>query len=267
MSECSLWGKLALDPEARILADRLIRARYLHRILWWRPEAHPDLRRFLSAASEFYHAVAAQTGAAVIVDSSKSSLFAAVLARAPGIRVHLIHMIRDLRGVVSSGQRPKAYTPVMSPRFCIQHWCRANVGAELLQNRAAGFSRVRYEDFVAHPKPMLEQLASGIRGFPVSCPFLRDGSANIQPQHLVGSNPDKFQCGEIPLRERPPELGPVMKKVVSLAGAPLLLRYGYLSKRRSGVIAADDRLTGSVAESTALALAPVSDHKLESDRI
>jgi len=32
-----------------------------------------------------------------------------------------------------------------------------------------------------------------------------------------------------------------MKKVVSLAGRALLLRYGYLSKRRSGVIAADDR--------------------------
>lgn len=260
MAECSFWKRVTVDPHLRTLARPFIRTRYLHRALWWRPETHTDLLRFLAAASEFYHTLAALTGAAVIVDSSKSPVFAAFLSRAPGIEVHMIHMIRHLRGVVSSWQRPKSYISAMPPQRCILQWYRANVGTELLQRRAAGFSRLRYEDFVAHPRPLLEQLASALRGFPVVCPFLHHGQAHIHPQHLAGGNPDKLQCGEIRLRERQPELGPVMKKVVSLAGAPLLLRYGYFSKQRGAVIAAGDRLTASVGESTGSALAQVSDH-------
>jgi hypothetical protein len=209
-----------------------MRARYIHRTLWWRLETHAGLRRFLSAASEFYHTLAAVTGASVVVDSSKSPVFAALLARAPGIKVHMIHMIRDLRGVVSSWQRPKANIPAMPPRRCILQWYRANISAEFLKNRAMGFSRLRYEDFIAHPKPTLEQLASAICGSPVCCSFLRNGQAHIHPQHLALGNPDKFQCGEILLRERKPELGRLLKNVVSLAGAPLLARYGYFSKTR-----------------------------------
>jgi hypothetical protein len=234
MSACSFWQKVTMDPRWQTLAKPFIRARYIHRALWWRPEAHADLHRFLEAASEFYHSLAALTGAAVIVDSSNSPVFAALLARAPGIEVHVIHMIRDLRGVVSSSQRPKGYISAMPVQRCIVRWYRANVGAELLKNRAAGFSRLRYEDFIAHPKPMLEQLASALRGFPVCCSFVRTRQAHVHPQHLAGGNPDKFQCGDILLRECKPELSSVMSNVVSLAGAPLLMRYGYLSASRNG---------------------------------
>jgi hypothetical protein len=264
MSECSFWGRVTVDPHLRTLAEPFIRTRYIHRALWWRLETHPDLQRLLAAASEFYHTLAALTGAAVIVDSSKSPVFAALLSRAPGIEVHMIHMIRDLRGIVSSWQRPKAYISTMPPRRCVLQWYRANVGVELLKGRAAGFSRLRYEDFVAHPRPMLEQMASAIRGFPVRCPFLRDGHAHVHAQHLVGGNPDKFQCGEIPLRQRQPELGPGLSHVVTLAGAPMLMRYGYPSRRRSAAIAVGDPLTASVGASTGSVLVQVSDHNEES---
>ena len=247
ISECSLWGKVSVDPQARMLARELIRGHSLHRTLWGRPETHPGLQRFLAAASGFYHTLAARTGAAVIVDSSKSSLFAALLARSPGIRVHVIHMIRDLRGVVSSGRRPKAYAPVMSPPRSILHWYRANVGAELLERRTAEFSRFRYEDFVAYPRPLLEQLASAIRGFPVHCPFLYEGQVQVHAQHLVTGNPDKFQCGQTWLRERQPELGPVLNHFVSLMGAPLLARYGYFSRKRNGAPALPSEVHGEEA--------------------
>jgi hypothetical protein len=230
MSECSFWSKVTVDPHLRTLARSFARARFIHRALWWRPETHADLQRFLSAASEFYNTLAALTGASVIVDSSKNPTLAALLTRAPEIEVYIIHMIRDLRGVVSSWYRPKAYISAMSPRRCILQWYRANVGAEFLKNRAAGFSRLRYEDFVARPKPMLEQLASTIGGFPVRCSFFRDGQAQIHLQHHALGNPDKLQCGEIVLRKREPELGSIIKFAVSLAGAPLLMEYGYFPK-------------------------------------
>jgi hypothetical protein len=231
MSECLFWDKVTVDPSLRILAKPFIRARYTHRALWWRPERHPDLRRFLEAASEFYHGLAARTGAEVIVDSSNSPVFAALLTRAPGIRVHVIHMIRDLRGVVSSWQRPKGYISAMSPQRCTVRWYRANLGAELLKNRAAKFVRLRFEDFIARPQPTLEELASSVRGFPVRCSFVRGEYARIHPQHLAGGNPDKLLCGEILLRTKPPQLVPLVNCVVQLAGAPLLIRYGYLWPR------------------------------------
>jgi hypothetical protein len=234
MLECPFWQRVTVDPHWRTLATPFIRARHIHRALWWRPEAHPDLQRFLEAASEFYHTLAVLTGAAVIVDSSNSPVFAALLARAPGIEVHVIHMIRDLRGVVSSWQRPKGYISAMPAQRCILRWYRANLGAELLKDRAAGFSRLRYEDFIAHPQPMLEQMASALRGFPVRCTFLRSGQAHVHPQHLAGGNPDKFQCGDILLRESKPDLSSAMSNIVSLAGAPLLMRYGYLLTSRNG---------------------------------
>jgi hypothetical protein len=243
MSECSLWSKMKIDPNLRILGRPFTRSGYTHRALWWQSDAHTDLQRFLEAASAFYHTLAAMTGAKVIVDSSKGAGFAALLSRAPGIQVYAIHLIRDLRGVVSSWRRPKGYIPAISVGRSVLRWYWNNVGAGFLEKRTTGFSRLRYEDFVAHPNPTLDQLGSAIIGFPVSCPFLSDGQAQVRPQHHAGGNPDKFQSGEILLRERKAQLGPVMKSVVSLAGAPLLMRYGYFSKGRNGGLSQADPLT------------------------
>ena len=230
MVECSLWGRLKVDPKWRSLGRPFTRARYTRRALWWRPETRVDLQRFLAAASGFYHALAAATGASVIVDSSKIPTFAALLTRAPGLKVHAIHMVRDLRGVVSSGLRSKAYIPATPASICILQWYWANVAAEFLKPRAVRFSRLRYEDFVVHPWRRLEELASSIAGLPVRCAFLSNRQAQVGAQHHALGSPDKFHCGDILLRERKPELGPMMKNIVSFAGAPLLGRYGYFSK-------------------------------------
>jgi Sulfotransferase family len=232
MAECSLWSALAVDSKLHALGSPFTRSRYLHRALWPNPEARPELPRFLAAAAEFYHDLARLTGATVIVDSSKSPALAALLSQVPAIELHVVHLVRDLRGVVSSGLHAKAYVPATSPQRCILQWYWANLGAELLPPRAARFVRLRYEDFIVHPRPMLEQIASATIGAPVRCFFLGDGQARIQTQHHALGHPDKFQGGEIPLRERKPELGAVLKNVVSLAGVPLLARYGYFSKSR-----------------------------------
>ena len=208
MAECSLWTRLAVDPKLHSLGSPFTRSRYIHRALWQRPEIHADLRRFLAAAGKFYHDLAQITGASVIIDSSKSPALAALLTQVPGIELHVVHLVRDLRGVVSSGRRTKAYVSATSARRCILQWYWANLGAELLQHRAAGFLRLRYEDFIVEPQPMLERIASALTGSPVRCSFLGDGHARIRSQHHALGNPDKFQCGEIPLRERKPELTP-----------------------------------------------------------
>ncbi len=231
MAECSLWTRLAVDPKLHGLGSPFTRSRSIHRALWPRPEIHADLRRFLAAAGEFYHDLARVTGASVIVDSSKSPALAALLTQVPGIELHVVHLVRDLRGVVSSGRRTKAYVSATSARRCILQWYWANLGAELLQQRAAGFLRLRYEDFIVAPQPLLERIASAVIGSPVHCSFLGDGQARIRSQHHALGHPDKSHWGEIPLRERKPELNLFLKNIVSLVGAPLLVRYGYFSKK------------------------------------
>jgi hypothetical protein len=230
MSDCALWSRLAVDPKLHALGRPFTRSRYIHRALWPTPENHPQLPRFLAAAGEFYRDLARVTGASVIVDSSKSPALAALLTQVPGIELHVAHLVRDLRAVVSSGLRAKAYVPATSAQRCILQWYWANLGAELLPPRAARFVRLRYEDCMAHPQPILEQIASATIGAPVRCSFLGDGQARIQTQHHALGHPDKFQRGEIPLRERTAELSLFRRSVVSLAGAPLLARYGYFSK-------------------------------------
>lgn len=229
MSECSLWGKIKADSDWGVLGRPFTRLRYTHRAFWFRPEGHADLQRFLAAAGTFYQALAAATNASVIVDSSKNPALAALLTQVPGIEVRVVHMIRDLRGIVASWHRPKAYLSVKSARLSVLHWYWANVAAEFLEHRAAGFSRLRYEDLIGNPKETIEQLASSINGSAVHRSFLRNGQAQIHAQHHVLGNPDKFQCGAILIRERKPVLSSALKYAVSLVGAPLLMRYGYLS--------------------------------------
>ena len=74
----------------------------------------------------------------MIVDSSKSPALAALLTQVPGIELHVVHLVRDLRGVVSSGRRTKACVSATSARRCILQWYWANLGAQSPQQRAAG---------------------------------------------------------------------------------------------------------------------------------
>lgn len=130
----------------------------------------------------------------------------------------------DAQGV-RSRNIARALDPALVPGECGRGTARAP---------GCGILAISLRGFVAYPRPVLEQLASTIRGFPVHCRFLLDGQVQLHAQHLVTGNPDKFQCGLTWLRERRPELGPVLNNFVSLMGAPLLARYGYFSRKRNG---------------------------------
>lgn len=232
MKECPLWSQVGVDPDLSIAVGALIRGRFLHRALFWREKNHEDLRRYLVSVSEFYHRAAALTGASVIVDSSKNPVFAACSARAPEVRVHVVHLVRDLQGVVGSWLRPKAYLAAQSPQSTIRGWYLFNLESELIQHKVTSYSRVRYEDLVAAPKRHIEQLGGKICEGPVGCNFIQDRVAHLRPRHLVGGNPDKWKHGDVVVSEPPcAELSPWLRAGVSIAGAPLLLRYGYFFRR------------------------------------
>ena len=73
-------------------------------------------RRFLTT---LYRSIRAVTGARVIVDASKNLMFAKMLTETSGIRVRVLHLVRDSRGVAYSlmKKQPRPGTAKRSEHF------------------------------------------------------------------------------------------------------------------------------------------------------
>jgi Sulfotransferase family len=69
-----------------------------------------DLSAYSDLIRRLYDAIKAVSGARVIVDSSKSPTHALTLASLPGIKVDLVHLVRDPRAVAFSQQRKRKQT-------------------------------------------------------------------------------------------------------------------------------------------------------------
>jgi hypothetical protein len=196
-----------------------------------------EYRRFLIALYRSIHAV---TGARVIVDASKNLMFARMLTETPGIRLSILHLVRDSRGVAYSlmkkQPRPgtrgrqeffRQFGPVLGPIL----WSTAQITTETLRSRAAAFVRVRYEDFVARPSETVRRVLREIAPVGGAGPLAHVNGHAIQlgVDHLIASNPNRSRRGTIELREDVAwrQMSAPRRWLVSALTFPLLLRYGY----------------------------------------
>jgi len=196
-----------------------------------------ELRRFLAA---FYRSVRAATGARVIVDASKNMAFARLLTETPGIRVSLVHLVRDSRGVAYSLRRRRRrpgtngrqeHFTQHGPVLASSLWTMAQLMTEPLRRHASRYLRVRYEDFVSAPSTAIERILE-FAGEPVRRPLghVNGESVSLGAHHLIASNPNRERRGEIRLHEdvawrRAMPHG--SKYLVTALTLPLLRRYGY----------------------------------------
>lgn len=237
--QCPFWGEVivrafgGLNEEAAAevwrTQHRLHRLRFLPLLLL------PTRKRLLSpefreAQRRLLAAVAAVADACVLVDSTKQTNRAAVLAALPGIRLHVIHLVRDSRAVAYSWTRGEVRGRPMPRRgslWSAAYWLQGCL-APVLAFRAQSFRRVRYEDLAARPKETMDALTRGLGLGPTA--LEAGGEAHLPAGHQVGGNPMRFQHGRIrvvedeewrekmPLRDR---------LLVTLLTWPLLLAYGY----------------------------------------
>lgn len=177
-----------------------------------------------------YRAVAAETGAAVVVDGSKYPAEAAVMLGRTGVDVQVLHLVRDPRAVAYSFGRPKEYLPRMSAARSTGMWTAINLASDLLGGAAPErYLRVRYEDFAAGPRDTLDRI---IRRFalPAGSPVDVAGRTVLGVNHTVTGNPDRLRQGPTTIR---PDLAwrdalPAGAAAVATAlAAPALRRYGY----------------------------------------
>lgn len=202
-----------------------------------------DLDKIGASLRSVYGTTAEITGASVLVDSSKDALYGLVLADVLDMRLHVVHLVRDSRAVAWSWQRKRkrpeiahkdAYMPQRTAARAGIDWDLRNALVHLLRRRAAGFTRVTYEDFMTAPAATVERIRAAV-GAPAPDPRPVVAVPGGE-HHTVAGNPVRFSTDGLELKpdlEWERALPAADKRTVTALTLPLLAAYGYLS-RRSG---------------------------------
>jgi hypothetical protein len=250
-SECEFWhavGSKAFGGWERVDVHRILALQELVERTRHIPVLATTRRRDFSALvveyaeyyAKIYEAAAAVSGASVVIDSSKHSALAHCLRHCAEIDLRVLHVVRDPRGVAYSWtktvSRPETdgreemtrYTPARSAVL----WNAHNAAFGLLRQRGVAVRRVRYEDFLANPRGVVNKLAAfvGMDMSTEALEFLGARSVHLGQSHSAAGNPMRFRTGEVELR--PDEawrrsLPPRQRALVGAVCAPLLRSYGY----------------------------------------
>lgn len=253
--ECPFWtavlerafgGADRVDPRRMMdIALRWARTRYLARLATARGRQRvlEGMREYSDATAELYRAIAEESGARVVLDSSKTPLLGWVMGEHSDVDVRILHVTRDPRAVVYSWQRKK-FDPARgkdmhaekaeSPLGASLIWLTFNGLAASLWDRPASAGRylhVRYEDFAADPRSELARLLAWL-GEPASAGALigDDGRFVSQPAHTIAGNPMRFQRGAVSIKPDTAwktEASRWNNLLVSGITWPLLPRYRY----------------------------------------
>ncbi len=202
-----------------------------------------DLAEYTAFYAHAYRSIARVSGRATVVDSSKHASLAFCLSLCPEIDVRVVHLVRDSRAVAFSWTtlvpRPEAsgsYMTTYQPTSAAAHWNAQNGALQLLARRGSPVLRVRYEDLVHTPGPVLSRVArfAGLPADEAAMTFLQARGdvpgAMLGPDHTVSGNPMRFGTGWTAIRgdERWRTAMPrSQRRAVTAITLPLLAHYGY----------------------------------------
>jgi hypothetical protein len=181
------------------------------------------------------------SGKPIIVVSDMGPVRALALGMIPGIDLYVVHLVRDVRGVMTSHRKtfkkdlqagimwdhkghPMWKTGV---RWTVLNLASGWVCAQLGPKRTM---RLRYEDFVADPKTALERIGSLIE---LDLTNVADAASSGKPMHAghnIGGNRTK-KSGTVTLRPDAQEwksaLSPTEQRLSWMSMGWLMRRYGY----------------------------------------
>lgn len=239
LTECPLWAGVLEDvrPEGRTLAGHArdvvswqaaCRTRHTWNILRRSGPRSPG-GPWPDTLAATYRAIAARTGARVIVDSSKFASDAALLPRA-GITAAYVHLIRDPRAVAWSWLQPKRYTGRRGALASTWHWTGFNLAAEAVGRAHPHASlTLRYEDLTRSPRAAVGAVLDLVTPGAVN-PVGEDGTVELGGNHTVTGNPNRFERGRTAITEDlrwPGRLSARDRTLTTALALPLMRRYGY----------------------------------------
>lgn len=190
-----------------------------------------------SARLALFRSLASSTGDALVVDGSKRPEFGLLLADTPGVRLQVLHLVRDGRANVLSrvrrgrNRKLKDAGPLRVNATILsdaRKWTVVNASARDLESTAAGYVSIRYEDFAFAPDRGL-QFLRGHLDLPPSDRPLATG-IEIGQKHTAYGNRDHRNLDrlEIKLDERwVTEMSPIHHSLVTAIQMRSLHRYGY----------------------------------------
>lgn len=222
-------GFLAGYRRAQQRTEGLVAPGRLFRLPGWRDHRRRTLK--------LLRGMAMVSGRPVLVDSSKLPGRALALAAMPGIDLHVVHVVRDGRGVAWSlmkGHRrsvEKGVQRELRPKpllYTALRWSMVNLAAEWLCLRVGpGRSiRVRYEDFVEDPRGEIGRIVALVGERPH---LPATGLAPFEPQHQVAGSRHRMQKSLIIRGDDKwkREMPGWKQRLFTLICAPFLRRYGY----------------------------------------
>lgn len=233
--------------ELRALQHRVDRNRYIPWLVTMRgrsPVARADLTRWAEFLAAVYAAIAAESGADVVVDSSKHASTAFLLRRVPGVDLRVVHLTRDSRGVAHSWsktvRRPEARPRSaegdevlrLSPLDASARWVASSALFDALRLSGVAMTTVRYEDFVADVSGEVGRIWRDLRlgAVPSLSAVAGDGYVELCATHSVAGNPSRFRSGRIALTRDDAwrtDMAPATRRLVTASTAPVLVRHGY----------------------------------------
>ena len=257
VDQCEFWSRVMRDALGPDFAQNGPRLGRLHRrcmgtlrapLVWahargWRQRPHYE--QYAQGLADHYRAIAAVSGAKVVVDSSKMASDALVATMIPGVNVSVVHVVRDPRGVAWSWKKHRQQ-PGPGGRELDRHGIVATASRWLIYNAFADFllaptlknrfRTIRYEDLLRDPVGVTADVSDwlGLRSTvnPVSGRPPR--LSMDRPTHPVWGNPVRTATGDVPLRlddEWRSQMKPRERRAVALLTLPFLLRYGYTRRR------------------------------------
>ena len=248
LPECELWPRIleraypdGIDAAATVALTHYVRTRFtpaarigaLHG--WY----HKKLLPLASVLDALYPAIAEETGARFIVDSSKLPTYTYLLTLVPSVDLRIVHLIRDPRAVAHSWERPKTQLDTAVARTMTKtgparsalDWVVWNTTIRsLFAETSGGYLQLRYEDLITDPEVSVRRILemAGEAGAPT--PHLHGNTVELLGNHTVSGNPGRFQRGTVELaldeawrRDMPAG----KRKVVERITAPVRRSFGY----------------------------------------
>lgn len=257
---CHFWrrvGEEAFGGWEEVNADDILRlqssvARYRHWPAYIGPRPPGKLAATAAEYSEYtariYAAIARVSGATTVIDNSHDISPALLLARTPGVRGRIVHLVRDSRGVAFSlGKRvprPEAtgaatYMPRYTPLRASLEWLLANLPFHFIPSRLLPTLRVRYESLVASPVAEIDRILTflGRSGSDLPVSIYEADSIPLAENHMVSGNPHRLGRSRVELRldaDWRRAMAPKDRMLTTLLTLPLNLPYRYSDARRSG---------------------------------
>jgi hypothetical protein len=220
LEQCDFWGevkKVWMDEsglndldEYLSLQEMFEKYRSLPRLLRERFVPSLQFRTYRKYTKQLFVTVQELSGAKVIADSSKNPMRVFSLAAIPEFDLHLLFLIRDVRGVVWS--RKKAFqinrqsgfgwtvtpTPV---RRSAWEWVFVNLLSEIIGRSVGNFLPVRYEDLVSTPKETVSKIGELIETDLSQLSEVLASGQSLKVSHVCAGNRLRMKKG-VSLRKR-----------------------------------------------------------------